>query len=88
MLVIAIIVIIVAIVIAERQKMMHQKMVDEHREMLIKVVDNYQKDGGWLNANDRVNYCNAIKRGEYDDLSASALESDLAYEEYANWCAR
>lgn len=88
MLVIAIIVIIVVIVIAERQKMMRQKMVEEHREMLIKVVDNYKEDGGWLNASDRVNYHNAIKRGEYDDLSASALELDLEYEEYANWCTR
>lgn len=87
MLIVAIIITIVAIFIAERQKMMQQKMV-EHREMLIKVVDNYQEDGGWLNDSDRVNYRNAIKRGEYDALSASALEEDLEYEEYANWCAR
>lgn len=56
--------------------------------MLIKLVDNYQEDGGWLNDSDRVNYRNAIKSGKYDALSVSALEADLEYEEYANWCAR
>ena len=63
-------------------------MVEEHREMLIKVVDNYHEDGVWLNDNDRVIFRNAIKMGEYDNSSAEALELDLEYKEYINWCTR
>ena len=56
--------------------------------MLIKVVDNYHEDGVWLNDNDRVIFRNAIKMGEYDNSSAEALELDLEYKEYINWCTR